>query len=131
MGNRTRLIFISLGVLLAVVLVVGGISATRADDDGDGGQTSLAAETAPAEPDPYPLGSSPTPENAKISVYERAYSECASTDLELLAAKYKVADASKQRVAAAVGRAWASYFEAGQDAVGGGRDGCLQGISQR
>ena len=127
MGNRTRLIFIGLGLLLAVVLVVGGVSATR--DDGDS-RTGVTAETTPAEPDPYPLGSSPTPENVRISVYERAYSECASTDLELLAAKYKVEDTSKDGVAAAVGRAWASYFDAGQDAVGGGRDGCLQGFSQ-
>jgi hypothetical protein len=127
-GNRARFIFIGLGLLLAVVLVVGGVSATR-DDDGDSG-TSVAAETTPAEPDPYPLGSSPTPENVRISVYERAYSECASTDLELLAAKYKVEDTSKEGVAAVVGRAWASYFDAGQDAVGGGRDGCLQGFSQ-
>ena len=130
MGNRTRLIFIGLGILLAVVLVVGGVSATRRDDEGES-RTTVAAATAPAVPDPYPLGSSPTPENVKISVYERAYSECASTELKLLASKYKVEDTSKAGVAAAVGRAWASYFDAGQDAVGGGRDGCLQGISQR
>ena len=107
---------------------MGGVSANRAGDDDD---TTVAATTVPVETEPYPLGSSPTPESIQITVYERAYSECASTDLELLAAKYKAKDTSRQGVAAVVGRAWASYFDAGGDAVNGGRDGCLQGISQR
>jgi len=117
-----------LGLLLAVGLVVGGVSANREDD---GSATEPAAITAPVETDAYPLGSSTTPENVQLAVYERAYSECASTDLALLASKYKAADTSDKGVAAVVGRAWASYFKAGQDAVGDGRDGCLQGISQR
>jgi hypothetical protein len=118
-----------LGLLLAVGLVVGGVSANRANDDDS--TTEPAAVTAPAETDAYPLSSSTTPENVQLAVYERAYSECASTDLALLASKYKAADTSDNGVAVVVGRAWASYFKAGQDAVGDGRDGCLQGISQR
>ena len=127
-SSRARRIWIVLGLLLAVGLVVGGVSANREDD---GSATEPAAITAPVETDAYPLGSSTTPENVQLAVYERAYSECASTDLALLASKYKAADTSDKGVAAVVGRAWASYFKAGQDAVGDGRDGCLQGISQR
>lgn len=118
-----------LGLLLAVGLVVGGVSANRANDDGSA--TEPSAITAPVETDAYPLGSSTTPEDVQTAVYERAYSECSSTELALLASKYKVSDTSDKGVAAVVGRAWASYFKAGQDAVGDGRDGCLQGISQR
>jgi hypothetical protein len=113
-----------------VGLVVGGVSANRANEE-DAATTERVAVTAPAQTDPYPLESSTTPENVQLAVYERAYSECASTDLALLASKYKAADTSNKGVAAVVGRAWASYFKAGQDAVGDGRDGCLQGISQR
>ena len=130
MSSRARRISIVLGLLLAVGLVVGGVSATRANEE-DAATTEHAAVTAPAQTDPYPLESSTTPEDVQLAVYERAYSECASTDLALLASKYKAADTSNKGVAAVVGRAWASYFKAGQDAVGDGRDGCLQGISQR
>jgi hypothetical protein len=127
--SRARSVWILLGLLLAVGLVVGGVSANRADDDGSA--TEPAATTAPVETDPYPLASSTTPEDVQTAVYERAYSECASTELALLASKYKAADTTEQSVAAIVGRAWASYFKAGQDAVADGRDGCLQGISRR
>ena len=130
MSSRARRISIVLGLLLAVGLVVGGVSATRANEE-DAATTERVAVTAPAQTDPYPLESSTTPEDVQLAVYERAYSECASTDLALLASKYKAADTSNKGVAAVVGRAWASYFKAGQDAVGDGRDGCLQGISQR
>jgi hypothetical protein len=128
-SSRARRIWIVLGLLLAVGLVVGGVSANRANDDDS--TTEPAAVTAPAETDAYPLSSSTTPENVQLAVYERAYSECASTDLALLASKYKAADTSDNGVAVVVGRAWASYFKAGQDTVGDDRDGCLQGISQR
>ncbi len=67
----------------------------------------------------------------QITVYERAYSECASTEDALLASKYKAADTSPEGVAAVVGRAWASYFKAGQDAVQDGQDGCRQGQQDR
>jgi hypothetical protein len=128
-SSRARRLSIVLGLLLAVGLVVGGVSANRADDDGSA--TEPAAITASLETDPYPLASSTTPEDVQTAVYERAYSECASTELALLASKYKAADTTEQSVAAIVGRAWASYFKAGQDAVADGRDGCLQGISRR
>jgi hypothetical protein len=90
--------------------------------------TTAAPETAA---DPYPLAAGTTSEEIQLVVYERAYSECASTDLDLLAAKYKAADDSKQGVATVVGRAWASYFSAGQDAVQDGRDACLLGQRHR
>ena len=129
MSRRARRIWIVLGLILAVGLVVGAVSANRADDGGS--TTEPAAVTTPAETDAYPVSSSTTPEDVQTAVYERAYSECASTDLALLASKYKAADTSEKGVAAIVGRAWASYFKAGQDAVADGRDGCLQGISRR
>jgi hypothetical protein len=129
LSSRARSVWILLGLLLAVGLVVGGVSANRADDDGS--VTEPATTTAPVETDLYPLASSTTPEDVQTAVYERAYSECASTQLARLASKDKAADTSKQGVAAIVGRAWASYFKAGRDAVADGRDGCLQGISRR
>ena len=129
MSSRTRRISIALGLLLAVGLVAGGVSANRAADD-DHIPTTEAAPKVAAERDPYPLGPSPTPDNVQLTVYERAYSECASTELMLLASKYKASDTSESGVAAAVGRAWASYFDAGRDAVADGRDGCLQGLRQ-
>ena len=67
----------------------------------------------------------------QIAVFERAYSECASTEDDLLASKYKAADTSPEGVAAVVGRAWASYFKAGQDAVQDGQHGCRQGQQDR
>ena len=86
---------------------------------------------ATVELDPHPLAAGTTPENVQIAVYERAYSECATTEDALLASKYKAEDTSSAGVAAIVGRAWASYFKAGQDAVQDGLDGCLQGQADR
>jgi hypothetical protein len=129
LSSRARRIWIVVGLLLAVGLVVGGVSANRASDEGSA--TEPAATNALVETDAFPLSSSTTPKNVQLAVYERAYSECASTDLSLLASKYKAADTSETTVAAVVGRAWASFFKAGQDAVADGRDGCLQGISRR
>jgi hypothetical protein len=115
-------------VLLAVALLIGGVAASRDADEPE--QSSPATTEAPLD-DRYPLTAGPTSASVQNAVFERAYSECASTKLELLASKYKVADTSAQGVAAVVGRAWASYFKAGPDAVPDGRDGCLQGQGDR
>jgi hypothetical protein len=128
-SSRVRRISIALGLLLALGLVIGVASGNRLN--GDDEDTTEAVATAPVEPDPYPLAAGTTPESVQIAVYERAYSECASTEDALLASKYKAEDTSPEGVAAAVGRAWASYFKAGQDAVQDGRDGCLQGQQDR
>ena len=131
MSSRVRRISIALGLLLALGLVVGVAAGDRLAGDDESATTSEAVATTPAEPDPYPLSAGTTPESVQITVYERAYSECASTEDTLLASKYKAADESPDGVAAAVGRAWASYFKAGQDAVQDGQDGCLQGQQDR
>jgi hypothetical protein len=130
-SSRVRRISIALGLLLALGLVIGVASGNRLTDDDDEDTTIEAVATPPVEPDPYPLAAGTTPESVQIAVYERAYSECASTEDALLASKYKAEDTSPEGVAAAVGRAWASYFKAGQDAVQDGRDGCLQGQQDR
>ena len=130
MSRRVRRISIVLGLVLVVALLIGVASADRLSDDDSSSTSSVAVPTQP-EPEPYPLAPGTTPEQVQILVFERAYSECASTETELLASKYKSANTSSEGVAAAVGRAWASYFDAGQDAVTDGRDGCLQGQADR
>ena len=128
MSSRARRIVVAAGLVL--LLLVGGVSANRlSDDDGETGATAAEATTS-AETDPYPLATGTTPKDVQLVVYERAYSECASTEIAALAAKYKASDPSKEGVAAAVGRGWASYFKAGQDAVQDGLDGCLQGLQE-
>ena len=129
MSSRVRRISIVLGVLLALGLLIGVASGNRLTGDDDA--ATIEAKAPQVEPDPYPLAAGTTPKNVQLAVYERAYSECASTEDALLASKYKTTDTSSEGVAAAVGRAWASYFKAGQDAVQDGRDGCLQGQAQR
>ena len=116
-------------VLVGVALLAGAIAS-----DSIPGRERLDGEaTAPAPKQPvrYPLAPGPTAEEIQLVVFERAYSECASSDLELLAAKYKAAGRSSRAVAAIVARAWASYFSAGADAVEDGRAGCLQGLRDR
>lgn len=130
MSSRVRRISIALGLLLALGLVIGVGAGNRIAGDDDEAATTEAAAT-PTEPDPHPLSAGTTPANVQLLVYERAYSECSRTEDALLAAKYKSEDTSSAGVAAIVGRAWASYFNAGQDAVQDGRDGCLQGQADR
>ena len=127
MSSRVRRIAVAAG--LALVLLVGGVSANRLADDDEAGTD--AATTAATEPDPYPLAAGTTPKEVQTAIFERAYSECASNENAALAAKYKTTDLSPKGVAAAVGRGWASYFKAGRDAVQDGQDGCLQGQSDR
>ena len=129
MSSRVRRISIALGVLLALGLVVGVGAGNRLVGDDEDATTTEAAATQ-VEPDPHPLATGTTPKSVQLLVFERAYSECASTDVALLASKYKAADTSEEGVVAVVGRAWASYFKAGQDAVQDGRDGCRQGLQE-
>jgi ABC-type Fe3+-hydroxamate transport system substrate-binding protein len=130
LSSRVRRISIALGILLALGLLIGVASGDRLTGDDESTTTEAVATTTP-EPERYPLATGTTPENVQITVYERAYSECASTEDALLASKYKAADTTPDGVAAVVGRAWASYFRAGPDAVQDGRDGCLQGQQDR
>lgn len=130
MTSRVRRIALGVGLVLALGLVVGAFSADRLRDRTDAPATTEAAttEAPPAETDPFPLSTLPTPPDVQTLVFERSYSECSTTEQKLLASKYKAADTSKRGVATAVGRAWASYFKGGLDAVQDGRDGCLQGF---
>ena len=125
MSERARRILIGLGLVLAVGLVVGGVSATRADDDDEPTTTAEASiDTRP------PLSTLPTPADVQTQVFERALSECASYDVARLAGKYNVAVMTEQNVAQAVAEAWVRQFKAGRDALTDGRDGCLQGFSR-
>jgi hypothetical protein len=125
--TRVRRIALGIALALALGLLVGAVSAGKLIDSDDSDATSIPAYT-PTEGDPHPLSTGTTPEAVKTQVFERAYSECSSTPVKLLASKYKAADTSDDAVAAIVGRAWASYFKAGADAVPDGRAACLQGL---
>jgi hypothetical protein len=128
MSDRARHIFIALGLLIALGVVVGGVSANRIADDDDTATT--AARTALVDDADPPLSTAPTPESVQTLVFERAFSECASYDIPRLAGKYNVSVQTKENIAKAVAEAWARQFSAGQDALADGRDGCLQGFSR-
>ena len=104
--------------VLAAFLAVLALGCSTGDSE-----ESSSTTTAPA--------AAPTPDNLKLAVFERAYSECASTEFERLVAKYKVADRTRSGVSTAVGLEWVEFLRAGQDAVPDGRAGCLQGLEDR
>lgn len=114
---RTALISAVALALIASVFVIG-----RSNDDETAPQTTAATTTEPV---------GPTSEAVKNAVFERSYSECASTDRAPLAGKYNLADQKDATLATGVGRAWVKYFKAGDDALPDGRAGCLQGLEQR
>ena len=114
---------------VGVGLLVGGVASDPAAVEEKRAASTSTTIGKPASR--YPLAAGPTAQEIQLVVFERAYSECASSDLELLAAKYKAAGTSSRAVAAIVARAWASYFSAGADAVEDGRAGCLQGLRDR
>ena len=64
-------------------------------------------------------------------IYERAYSECSSTDLSALAGKYQTATATVDIVAQAVGEAWANRFGGGDEGVEIGAGACKDGLNSR
>ena len=99
-----------LATMLVAGLVVGGCA--RGGDDED----ATPART--------------TPDEIRLAIFERSYSECASYGVERLALKYRV-DATPNQVALAVAESWRRRFRGGQDAVASGRDGCLQGLRHR
>ena len=127
-ATTTRRIALVLGAGLAVLIIV--IFAGSSADEPEG-STSSGAATTESTPGEEPLSTLPTPENVQTLVYERAFSECGSYDVERLAGKYNVAVKSEENVALAVGEGWARQFGAGQDAVADGRDGCLQGFARK
>lgn len=102
--------------LCACLLATIALAGCSGDDDAapTGGETVAATTTA-------------TPESVQTAVFERAYSECASTPLARLAAKYK-AQRNRIAVSTAVAEAWRKQYDAGPDALEDGRAGCLQGF---
>ena len=70
-------------------------------------------------------------DSVKVAIFERAYSECASTEPNALKAKYNLRDTTNQVLATGVAQAWIKFFQANQDAYPDGRDGCLQGLQDR
>lgn len=82
----------------------------------DGGEDATPART--------------TPQEIRLAVFERSYSECATYSLERLALTHGV-DATPGQVSTAVAEAWAKRFGGGPDAVRSGKSGCLQGIRDR
>jgi hypothetical protein len=127
-SSRVRRIFIALGLLLALGLLIGVASGDRLSGDDDEAATEAATSPVANEP---PLSTLPTPESVQTLVFERAFSECASYDISSLAGKYNVAVKTEENIARAVAEGWARQFDAGQDALADGRDGCLQGFSRR
>lgn len=123
MQKLTLKMFLRVGILVAIVVTVAMIGYSSSNSSSEDPVDAAPANTT------EPIDTLPTSETVKIAIFERAYSECASTEIDLLAAKYKVAVQTKPSVAFAVGRAWTRYFRGGPDAVDGGRDGCLQGFN--
>jgi hypothetical protein len=109
-------------VVVALALPAVGCSSDEGEDAGGAVTANTETATTTAETTAIPAG--PTPENVRIAIFERAYSECASTKFALLANKYKVAKKTKPRVATAVAVAWTKYFKGGKDAIREGRAGC-------
>jgi len=102
--------------LLLLALLVVAVAALGAC--GGGGDE-------PEDDGPAPLA---TPESIRTAIWERSFSECASTSLKRLALKYGV-EPKRDEVTLAVGEAWSDRFSGADDAVRAGRDGCRQGLA--
>lgn len=127
-GALTRNRRAAIGIALVLVLLLVGISAGGSFNGGSEDEDTTAPGTTVV---PVTLSTLPTPEAVQTQVFERAFSECASTDIESLRGKYRIARRSEEQVAIGVGIGWARFFKAGQDAIADGRDGCLQGFARR
>jgi len=125
MRKLTLKTFLRAAILVAIVVAVAVIGYSSTDSSSEDPVAAPPATTT------EPIDALPTSETVKNAIFERAFSECASYDVTLLAAKYKVRVKTRPSVAFAVGVAWTRYFKGGQDAVNGGRDGCLQGFSRQ
>lgn len=108
---------------VALVLTVSIFVIGRSNDDGEATpQTTAATTTEPALP---------TSEAVKNAIFERSYSECASTTRVLLKGKYKLVDQKDETLATGVGRGWVKYFKGSDDALPDGRAGCLQALEEK
>ena len=68
---------------------------------------------------------------ADNTIYERAYTECASTSLANLAGKYHVASTTPDNVAKAVGAGWSDRYGGGDTGTRYGEAGCRDGLKSR
>ena len=68
---------------------------------------------------------------ADNTIYERAYSECASTSMANLAGKYHVASKTPDNVAKAVGAGWSDRYGGGDTGTRYGEAGCHDGLNSR
>ena len=107
--------------VVAILVAVGALAgcAGGSDDDGNGAAETTATQTA--------VGT--TPQDVRVMVFERSYSECATSSLQELGGKYR-AKPQPRPVALAVARAWVENLRAGPDAIPSGRDGCLQALRE-
>ena len=101
--------------LLALAFGGAGCAETK-EEDATPGTTTEATQT--------------TPEEVRSNVWERAYTECAGGSNKALAAKYRV-DETPAAISAAVSASWRDRFDAGNDALPSGVEGCLQGMKSR
>ena len=103
-------------LVLALLLVLAlALLAGCGDDSNNSGENTTQSTMTPTENE----------------IYERAYSECSSTDLDALAGKYQTATATVDIVAQAVGEAWSRRFGGGDDGVEIGAGACRDGLNSR
>ena len=113
----SRIVLLLAAGLIAAALLTGYFS----DDSSPTTSTAAEATTAPA---------ATTPTEVTRNVYERSYSECATDDVDQLAAHYRV-NPEEGVIATKVARKWTEQFGAGDDAIESGEDGCLQGFREK
>ena len=116
--------FLRLAILVAIVVAVTVIGYSATDSSSEDPDDAAPATTA------EPISTLPTSETVKLAIFERAYSECASTELADLAGKYKIAETTEETVATGVARGWVKFFDAGEDAIPEGRSGCLMAFKE-
>ena len=128
-------------LLLVAALATG---ATACGDDGNGAddEPSLTSEEPTEGPPPATTGAGasgdtsgaggPTEEAARAA-FERAYSECASTRMQLLTQKYSKGKRDDVEIARRAGHAWARQFRhtGVSEVVEAGRDGCSRALERR
>lgn len=114
-------------IACATIVLLASVLLTGCSGDGSDEGTPAATTTESIAP----ASTLPTSETVKLAIFERAYTECASTELKALAAKYKLRNTTTDVLATGVGQAWVQYFKGGQDAFMDGRQGCLAGLRDR
>jgi ABC-type glycerol-3-phosphate transport system substrate-binding protein len=105
----------ALAVLAVIVLVLVAAGCGGGNDSSQSSNTTTVAIPKTAQNE---------------AVYERAYTECSSTDLQGLATKYNVTK-TVQAITTAVGVGWAKRFGGGLVTAKAGQLGCRDGLRSR